>query len=82
MSKKKQRFITNWLKAFIGARGESDQRKHTSGRGGVHWRTLDPTDGKKIMIASDLDHLTWIYTVKYPLQHKNTGLILKKKINR
>ena len=36
MSKKKQRFITNWLKAFIGARGESDQRKHTSGRGGVH----------------------------------------------
>lgn len=37
MSKKKQRFITNWLKAFIGARGESDQRKtHEREGGGVH----------------------------------------------
>lgn len=36
MSKKKQRFITNWLKAFIG--GESDQRKiHARlGGGGVY----------------------------------------------
>ena len=38
MSKKKQRFITNWLKAFIG--GESDQRKiHArlwGGGGSVH----------------------------------------------
>lgn len=32
MSKKKQRFITNWLKAFIG--GESDQRKIHARLGG------------------------------------------------
>ena len=36
MSKKKQRFITNWLKAFIG--GESDQRKtHERGGGGGYF---------------------------------------------